>query len=246
MTFSCDVVAPLPQNTLLRALPAQSLALLLPRLSLVALELGQVLHPVHLPVTTIYFPETGLVSMVGVLADGGMVEVGLIGYEAMVGLPVLLGAEFDDQEAMVQAAGTALCLSAASFRKALAADPILKAVLMRFVLGFLGQVARTAVCNGRHQVPQRLARWLLMAQDRLGSPCFRMTHELLAMMLGVRRAGVSVAAAALQAAGIVRYERGTMTVLDRPRLEQASCECYRVVRDAYDRMHDEHLPDAAD
>ncbi len=246
MPFSCDAVVALPRNFLLRALPPSSLARLMPRLILVNLDQGQVLHASGQAIPVVYLPETGLVSMVEVLTDGGTVEIGMIGHEGMVGLPVLLGADYAEQDAIVQAPGTAWSLSAASFRAALAADPALGTVLMRFVLVFLGQVARTAICNSRHLVPQRLVRWLLMAHDRLGCPCFRMTHEMLGMMLGVRRAGVSVAAAALQAAGLIRYERGTITILDRAGLERASCECYAVVSCAYEQMLDEQTSTAAD
>jgi CRP-like cAMP-binding protein len=160
----------------------------------------------------------------------------MVGRDGFVGLPVLLGAECDDIEAMVQAPGTALRMGAAAFREALERTPAFRTLLLRWALVHHGQVARTAACNGRHHVDQRLARWLLTAHDRSEGDEFPMTHEFLSMMLGVRRAGVTVAAGQLQKAGFVRYERGRIEVTDRPGLESAACECYGVVRRAYDRL----------
>jgi CRP-like cAMP-binding protein len=137
---------------------------------------------------------------------------------------------------MVQCPGTALRMDAAAFRGELGHTPALRTLLLRYALVHHGQVARTAACNGRHHTEQRLARWLLMAHDRAEGDAFPMTHEFLSMMLGVRRAGVTVAAGVLQRAGFIRYDRGRMKVTDRPGLEAASCECYGVVRRAYDRL----------
>jgi CRP-like cAMP-binding protein len=225
-----------PRNRLLQALPADSLARLRPHLSQVELPLRQTLHLPEAPITQVYFMETGWVSMVAPLEDGDGAEVGIIGYEGFVGLPILLGSDSDDVEAMVQCQGTAFSLSTEAFRAALGSDPILQAWLLRYALVHQSQVARTAACNGRHQTEQRLARWLLMAHDRVEGDSFPMTHEFLAMMLGLRRAGVTMAAGLLQKAGLISYERGRMAVIDRPGLENVSCECYGIVRRTTDRL----------
>jgi CRP-like cAMP-binding protein len=225
-----------PRNRLLAALPPDSLARLLPQLRPVELPTRQTLHVPGQPIDNVVFPETGWVSMVATLEDGDGAEVGLIGFEGMVGLPVLLGTDHDDLEAMVQCPGTALVLSSHAFRHALDDDPSLRDLLLRYVLVHHGQVARTAACNGRHRVEERLARWLLMAHDRSQGDDFPMTHEFLSMMLGVRRAGASVAAAMLQKAHLIRYDRGRIAILDRDGLEAAACECYAVARRSYDRL----------
>lgn len=225
-----------PRNRLLAALPPQSLARLRPKLTLVEMPIRRTLHEPEIPIRTVYFHETGWTSMLAVLEDGDGAEVGLVGCEGVVGLPVLLGAENDDLEALVQAPGTAYSLDAEELRQAMEEDPALRHLLLRFALAFHGQVARTGACNGRHLIEQRLARWLLMAHDRAEEDEFPMTHEFLAMMLGVRRAGVTVAAGALQKAQFVSYERGCVRVLNRRGLEGAACECYGVTRRAYDRL----------
>ncbi|MFD1108226.1 Crp/Fnr family transcriptional regulator [Pseudoroseomonas ludipueritiae] len=225
-----------PRNRLLAALPFDSLARLRPMLEEVEMPIRRVLHEPEVPISTVYFPESGWASMLATMEDGDATEVGLVGFEGVVGLPVILADEFDDLEAVVQAAGTAFAVSAVALRQAMDEDPILRDLLLRYALVHHGQVARTAACNGRHQTEQRLARWLLMAHDRSEGDGFPMTHEFLAMMLGVRRAGVTVAAGALQRAQFIRYERGHVEVMDRPGLESAACECYGVARRASDRL----------
>jgi CRP-like cAMP-binding protein len=232
-----DRPTPATRNHLLAALPPDDLARLRPRLEAVELPFRKVLHAPGEPIEAVYFPETGWASMLAYLEDGDAAEVGLTGREGMIGLPVLLGADHDDIEAMVQSPGTALRLGAADFRDALESIPALRTLLLRYALVQHGQVARTAACNGRHHIDQRLARWLLMAHDRTtGNDEFPMTHEFLSMMLGVRRAGISVAASQFQKAGFIRYQPGCIEVTDRPGLESVSCECYGVVRRAQDRL----------
>ena len=223
-----------PRNRLLAALPPDDLARLWPRLEAVELSLRKVLHAPGQPITAVYFPETSYVSMLAYMDGGDAAEVGLIGYEGMVGLPVLLGADHDDIEGMVQMPGSALRMDAQAFREDLERLPAFRTLLLRYALVHHGQVARTAACNGRHHVDQRLARWLLMAHDRFTGNEFPMTHEFLSMMLGVRRAGITVAAGQLQKAGLIHYERGRIEVTDRPGLESVACECYGVVRRAYE------------
>ena len=235
MTYP-DAATPAPRNRLLGALPAEDLAALWPQLEPVELPLREILQVPEQPMPAVYFIETGWVSMIATLEDGDGAEVGLVGYEGMLGLPLLLNDDRDDLEGMVQCQGTALRLPAEAFQEALVQMPSLRPLLNRYALMHHGQVARTGACNGRHEIPQRLARWLLMAHDRSESDTFPMTHEFLGMMLGVRRAGISTAAMVLQKAELIRYGVGKMTITDRPGLENASCECYGVTRRASERL----------
>lgn len=234
MTDPADM--PALRNRLLRALPPDELGELWPKLEPVELEMRQILQHPEQPQTAVYFIETGWMSMLAYMEDGDAAEVGLVGNEGMLGLQLLLDDELDDLEGMVQCPGTALRLPAAAFREALERLPGFRRLLHRYALVQHGQVARTAACNGRHDIPQRLARWLLMAHDRAEGDTYPMTHEFLSMMLGVRRAGISVAAGTLQKAGLIRYTAGKITIADRAGLENASCECYGVTRRANERL----------
>jgi CRP-like cAMP-binding protein len=231
-----QVSQPDVRNRLLAALPPGDFALLAPSLRPVDLALRQVLHAPDQPIAAAYFPEAGMVSMIAALEDGALQEVGLVGREGVVGLAVVLGADSSPLEALVQAPGPALCVPAAALVAAFERSATLRGVLLRHMQAFHLQVTRTAACNGRHPLEERLARWLLMAHDRAGGDRFPMTQEFIAMMLGVRRAGVSVAAGILQKAGVIGYARGCVTVLDRPGLEAASCGCYRAVREQAERL----------
>jgi CRP-like cAMP-binding protein len=231
-----DQPMPTPRNRLLAALPPEDLARLWPRLEAIEFPLRRVLHAPGEPITAVHFPIAGYVSMLAHLDGGDAAEVGMVGSEGMVGLPLLLGADRDDLEALVQAPCTALRIGATAFREALKDIPALCDLLLRYALVHHGQVARTAACNGRHYIEQRLARWLLMAHDRTEGDTFPMTHEFLSTMLGVRRAGVTVAAAQLQKAGLIRYERGRVEMTNRPGLEGAACECYGIVWRAQDAL----------
>ena len=216
------------RNHLLAALPPDVLARLLPGLRSVALTTPDVLYAPELPIEAAYFPETGVVSMVADLVDGARAEVGLVGREGMVGLPLVLSFETASNEAMVQCSGTALRIEADAFRQALDELPALRALLLRYSETMAVQVAQTAACNGHHDLQQRLARWLLMAHDRTIGDELPFTQEFLALMLCVHRPRVTFAARVLQTAGLIRYAAGTITVLDRPALE-AACECYGAV-----------------
>jgi CRP-like cAMP-binding protein len=231
-----DQSVPAPRNRLLAALSSDDLAQLWPRLEAVELPFHKVLHAPGEPIESVYFPEAGYVSMLAYMEDGDAAEVGLIGCEGFIGLPVLLGADSDEVEAMVQLPGTALRIDVQAFRDELERVPALRTLLLRYALVHHGQVVRTAACNGRHHVDQRLARWLLMAHDRSKEDEFAMTHEFLSMMLGVRRAGITVAAGQFQKAGFIHYERGRIEITDRPGLESITCECYGIVRRASDRL----------
>ena len=230
------VVPFLPRNRLLAALPADLLEALRPHLKPVQLTMREVVQEADQPIASVYFPDSGWFSMLVTMEDGDVIEVGQIGREGMLGLPVLMGTERDNLEAMVQGSGTAWRMDAREFRQQVEQAPDLRDLLMRFAMVHHAQVTRTAACNGRHRTEQRLARWLLMAHDRAETDTFPMTHDFIAMMLGVRRAGVSVAAGLLQEAGIIHYERGHMAVVDRPGLEKAACECYGIVRRVQDRL----------
>jgi CRP-like cAMP-binding protein len=224
------------RNRLLAALPPDGFAALAPALQPVELDFKQVLHRPDRPIEAGYFLEGGMVSMLAPLEEGQTTEVGLIGREGLVGLPVVMGAESASTEALVQMPGTALCVPAAELRAAFEASAALRAVVLSYAQAHHTQVAQTAACNGQHAVDERLARWLLMAHDRAEADEFPMTQEFVAMMLGVRRAGISVAAGTLQKAGVIDYGYGRITVLDRAGLEAAACECYGTVRRQYERL----------
>ena len=231
---------PTPRNHLLAALPPHDLARLRPQLEPVALLVPQVLYAAGQPIPAVHFVETGWVSMVARLEGGDLAEVGLVGREGMVGLSLALGADAASTEAMVQGTGTALRMDAAAFGQALAGSAALHRLLLRYALAFQAQVSQTAACNGRHRLEERLARWLLMAHDRAEGDELPLTQDFLSMMLAVRRSGVTIAAGILQQAGLIRYVRGRITVLDRPGLEAAACECHGAVQ----REHARLLPDA--
>ncbi|WP_336512376.1 Crp/Fnr family transcriptional regulator [Roseomonas marmotae] len=194
------------------------------------------MHRPHEPIEAVFSPLEGWCSFLILLEDGRSAEVGVAGAEGMIGLPLLLGSDRSGVEAMVQASGTLLQLGAAAFLEALERSPALKRLLLRYALAFQQQVAQTAACNGHHALDQRLARWLLVAHDRVKGDDFPMTQEFLAMMLCVHRPGVTVAARLFQQAGLIRYSRGHITVTDREGLEAASCECHRAVRQQYDHL----------
>lgn len=227
---------PKPRNRLLAALMPEDLARLWPRLERVELEQRHILLKADEAITAVYFPETGWSSMLALLADGRSAEVGLVGSEGMVGLPLLLGGSSSAIEGMIQAPGIMLRLGAEAFHQALEQSPALRRLLLRYALAFQGQVSQTAACNGNHALDQRLARWLLMAHDRAESDEFPMTQEFLAMMLCVHRPGVTVAARLFQQAGLIRYGQGQIAVTDREGLEAAACECYGTVRRQFDQL----------
>ncbi len=223
-------------NHLLSCLPSEEYDVLAPHLSRVTLPLRTVIHPSGAQIAAVYFLESGYASMMATLEDGGLVEVGMIGKEGVVGLPVILGADHSVLEALIQTESIGIRLDAGVLRSAMDDRPNLRRHLLRTSLAHYFQVAMTAACNGRHVVEQRLARWLLTAHDRVGSDDLVMTHEFLATMLGVRRAGISDSAASLQRSGAINYSKGRIQILDRRRLEQASCECYRVVQAEFNRL----------
>jgi CRP-like cAMP-binding protein len=195
----------------------------------VPLVFGQVLYQTGDIIRHVYFPSRSIVSLLTVIDRHEALEIGLVGREGMVGIPLALGVPDSPVRAVVQGAGEGLRMSAAQFRKALASSPPLQAVLLRYVHRLMAQITQTAACNQFHTVDARLARWLLMTRDRMRSGHFHLTHEFLANMLGVRRVGVTQAAAGLQKRGLIDYARGDINILDDLGLEAASCSCYELV-----------------
>lgn len=217
-------------NHLLASLPRNCYRELAPRLAPVSLVFGEVLYQPGAAIRDVYFPGKSVVSLLTIVDGRDALEVGLVGREGMVGIPLALGIRVSPVRALVQGAGSALRMSAASFRKALNASLPLQQGLHRYAHALMAQITQTAACNRFHMVEARLARWLLMTRDRVGSGEFHLTHEFLAHMLGVRRAGVTGAAAALQRRGLIGYRRGDIRIVDHAGLEAASCGCYELVR----------------
>jgi len=218
------------RNQLLLALSVETRCRLLGQLRQHPLTLKQLIYAQGGRMETVYFVESGMISMVVNFEDGMQAEVGLTGDEGMVGLPLLWDTHTSFVEAMVQMPGMALQMPAAAFRAALEESAELRALLLRYNEAREAQIMQTAACNSRHQVEQRLARWLLMAQDRANSDELPLTQEVIAIMLGVRRPSVTVAAGVLQRAGLIRHASGRITILDRAGLEAVCCECYDAVR----------------
>jgi CRP-like cAMP-binding protein len=223
-------------NRILAALPPQETDALRPLLEAVQLTFRQDLYETNRPVEHVYFPHRGVVSMVNPISDGSVVEVATVGPEGMVGIPVFLGAERMASKAFVQIPGEGARIEADAFREVIGRSPALNRLLLRYTLALMNQMAQNAACNRTHAVEERCARWLLMTQDRVGEATFPLTQEFLAEMLGVRRPTVSIAAGMLARAGLISYVRGQMTILDRPGLEAASCECYRVIAGEFERL----------
>lgn len=236
MTLTNHAV-PTPPNRLLAALPRAELRRLMPQLERRELPARHTLHAADEPIPAVHFPEDGAFYMLAILQGGDSAEAGVIGREGMVGLPLLLGADSTPFDATTQAGGTVLRLEGAAFQEEMDRPSALRPLLMRYAMACFIQVAQTAACNIRHHLDHRLARWLLAADDRADGDPFPMTHEFLAMILGVRRAGITVAAGGLQKVGLIQYGAGRMQVTDRLGLEAACCECYGVVERAFQRLH---------
>jgi CRP-like cAMP-binding protein len=224
------------RNGLLAALAPEDWAHLGPHLEAVELPFDQTVHAAGGPVDAVSFIETGMVSIIVTLEDGAQVEAGIAGPEGLLGLALVFGDSHSVTDARVQLEGTALRIGAAAFHTAMDGSPALRALLLRYGLAFLGQVTQGVACNVHHPIENRLARWLLIAHDRADADEFAMTHEFMAMMLGVHRPGVTIAAGILSRAGLIRYARGRMTITDRLGLEAATCECYHTVRHEYARL----------
>jgi CRP-like cAMP-binding protein len=214
------------QNQLIERLPRKDRASLLAACETVHLTLGEVLCEPGKATRHVWFPVDGFISMVAPIDGKPALEVGMVGREGMLGAHLALGVATVPLHALVQGAGTALRVTATAFRAELARSPALQRVLHRYVYVLMAQLTGSAACLRFHEIGPRLARWLLMSQDRAHAERFHVTHEFLAYMLGVRRVGVTAAASALQRRGLIEYHRGEMAVLDRPGLEAAACDCY--------------------
>ena len=223
-------------NRLLAPLAVDSRARLAPHLEAIKLERGQVIHAAGAHIEHIFFIEQGLVSLVKPMSDGSVVEVGTIGVEGMVGLSALIGIDRALVDVVVQAPGTALRVRPDVLAEEMAVNPRFRDLLLRYGHALMLQFIQTAACNSLHSIEQRCCRWLLIAHDSARTSSFPLTHEFLAMLLGVQRAGVSVAASALQRAGIIEYRYGRVAIVDRHRLEARACECYEAIRAALDRL----------
>jgi CRP-like cAMP-binding protein len=224
------------RNRLLRALPPQELARLRPYLEPVSIAALQELVEADGPLTHAYFPETAVISAVRRTRDGAAIEAGTVGREGMVGLAVLLGDPWSPEALIAQVPGLCLRIPFERLRGLLPELPTLSALLRRSALAFMDHLAQAVLCNGLHSVERRCARWLLAAHDRVDGDTFQLTHEALARVLAVRRAGVTEAALALQRAGLIAYGRGRVTIVDRAGLEAAACECYGVERANFERL----------
>ena len=224
------------QNHLLAALPAAEYARLLPQLEPFPLPLGWALYESGSEQEYLYFPVSSIVSLLYVIGDGSSAEIAVTGNEGVVGIALFMGGETTPSRAVVQSAGSAFRLRATLLKEEFKRGGPLQHLLLRYTQALITQMAQTAVCNRHHSVEQQLCRWLLLSLDRLPSNELTMTQELIANMLGVRREGVTEAAGNLQAAGLIHYSRGKITVLDRPQLEARVCECYAVVKRESDRL----------
>jgi CRP-like cAMP-binding protein len=207
-----------------------------PFLEPITLARGDVLYYPQDPVSHVYFPNSGTVSVVATFADGGSVEVGVVGNEGVFGINVVLGSVTTPHEAMVQLPGDGMRASSEALRREFKQGGQLQDLLLRYTQAFIVQISQTAACNKVHPLDGRLARWLLMICDRAPGQDLELTHEFIAVMLGTRRAGVTEAAGRLQDEGLIRYRRGHVTVLDRQGLEATSCECYPVVKKEFERL----------
>jgi CRP-like cAMP-binding protein len=217
-------------------LPGAEFSRLERHLELVSMPLGDVLYESGSQLSHVYFPTTSIVSLLYVMEDGSSAEIAVVGNEGVVGVALFMGGETTPSRGIVQCAGDAYRLRGQDLKQEFMRAGELQHLLLRYTQALLTQMAQTAVCNRHHSVDQQLCRWLLLSFDRLPANELTMTQELIANMLGVRREGVTEAAGKLQKAGLIRYNRGRITVIDRPGLEARSCECYAVVKKEFDRL----------
>ena len=223
-------------NHLLAALPDSEFQVLLPDLEPADMTLGQVMYESGDTMTHAYFPTTAIVSLLYVMESGASAEIGVVGNEGVVGISLFMGGSSTPSRAVVQSAGQGFRLKSRIVKEQFDRAGPLMHLFLRYTQALITQMSQTAVCNRHHTLDKQLCRWLLLSLDRLPGRNLLMTQELIANMLGVRREGVTEAALKLQRAGLIQYSRGHIEVLDRPGLEERSCECYKVVKDEYDRL----------
>jgi CRP-like cAMP-binding protein len=232
-----EVVAADPKlNLLLASLPEAESSRWAPHLEPVDMPLGQVLYESGTKLGHVYFPTTSIISLLYVMENGASAEIAVVGQEGIVGISLFMGGESTPSRAVVQSAGHGLRLRANLMMQEFNRGGPVTHLLLRYTQALITQMAQTAVCNRHHSLDQQLCRWLLLSLDRLQSNQLVMTQELIANMLGVRREGVTEAAGQLHKAGLIRYQRGHITILDRAGLERRTCECYAVVKKEYDRL----------
>lgn len=223
-------------NLLLAALPPEDYQRLVPYFKLKEMVLEQMIFEAGEPIKYVYFPHRSIISLVAFLIDGSTVEVGLIGKEGMAGVQSILGRNALPYKALVQVPGVATQLSVDCLKAEFERGGALQKILLHYVQALLVQIAQSAVCNRMHSIENRLVRWLLSVQDRTELDELPLTQELIAQMLGVRRAGVTIAAIALQQSGLIEYHRGRITIVNREKLEARACECHKIVQDAFDEL----------
>lgn len=229
-------------NRLLTALPQQVYQRLLPDLKPVTLPQHQILYVSGETYNYAYFPTNSMISSVSILEDGASTEIGIIGNEGMIGLPLVLGTTYTNFAAIVQVGGNGYKIAAAPLQEELNRQEELKSLLMRYTQARIIQLGQTAACNRHHKLEQRFARWLLTVRDSMNSNQFQLTHEFLSQMLGVRRSGVTEIAGQFQKAGIIQYKRGFIEILDNQKLEATACECYQVIFQQFSRLLDIEIP----
>ena len=225
-----------PANRLLAALPDEVYQRLLPYIELVELSRQQTLYNAKDNYDYAYFPGDALISSVAIMENGATAEIGVIGNEGMVGLPIILNTGYTNSTAVVQIKGNGCRIAAKPLQDELRRQGALQILLMRYVQARIIQVGQTAACNSHHKIEQRFARWLLQVRDSIQADEFNLTHEFISQMLGVRRSGVSVIASKFQEAGIIEYSRGSIHIISNRKLEAAACECHRMIASEYSRL----------
>ena len=225
-----------PFNRVLAALPKTAYKRIMPQMERVLLENKQLAYDVDKPIQYVYFPLTGVFSLVTFMEDGEGVEVATIGNEGMIGLPLFLGVDRTSGKAFTQVPGDSLRMTAAAFKEQIKRHKTLAQTLQLYTQALMVQISQGMACNGRHSIRQRCARWLLMTHDRVGAETFPLSQEFLALMLSVRRAGVNKVATELKKAGLIQYSRGMIRIVNRKELEDTSCECYQVIKREFDRL----------
>jgi CRP-like cAMP-binding protein len=235
--MSAKAATPDPtRNRLLAALPPEEYERILPHLGHVSFKLGEVIYESGVQMGHIYFPTDAIVSLLYLMENGASAEMGMAGKEGLVGVALFMGGNTMPNRAVVQSAGGAVRMRSRVLQDEFARGGLFQRQLLRYTQALLTQMSQTAVCNRLHEIEQQLCRWLLLSHDRIDSDELVMTQELIANMLGVRREGVTAAAGRLQEQGLISYVRGRIHILDRRGLEASVCECYKVVKDEYDRL----------
>ena len=236
MSVSIDYSLP-RENQLLAALPIDDYQRLIPHLELVTLSNQQMLYDIGESITYVYFPHQALVSFISLLEDGSTTEVGIVGKDGMVGLPVCWGGNCSGNlQAIVQMPGSAMRMKAEHLKTEFNRGGAMQSLLLLYTQALFSQVTQNVAYNRHHKIEQRLARWLLTVQEQIQSDELLLTQEFISQMLGIRRSGVTVAATSLQQAGVIRYSRGKITVLDREKLKSTACECYNIIKNEFSRL----------